>query len=53
MVTALGKVGSKVKYTEYEGVGHNSWNRAYRDESALRWLFHQKKSKQTGELGEK
>ena len=53
MVKALEKVGSKVKYTEYEGVGHNSWDRTYRDENALRWLFHQKKSKKTNELGEK
>ncbi|MDB4703992.1 prolyl oligopeptidase family serine peptidase, partial [Akkermansiaceae bacterium] len=53
MVTALEKVGSKVKYTEYEGVGHNSWDRTYRDENALRWLFHQKKGKQTDGLGEK
>ena len=53
MVTALKKVGSKVKYTEYEGLGHNSWDRTYRDENALRWLFHQKKSKKTDELGEK
>lgn len=44
MVTALGKVGSKVKYTEYEGVGHNSWDRTYRDEDVLTWLFYQKKS---------
>ena len=53
MVTALSKVGSKVKYTEYEGVRHNSWGRAYRDEEALKWVLDQKKSEQTDEPDKK
>ncbi len=44
MVSALKRAGSKVKYTEYEGVGHGSWGRAYSDQEALKWLFDQKKS---------
>ncbi len=38
MVTALKTVGGKVKYTEYKGVGHNSWDKAYRDEEPMKWL---------------
>lgn len=53
MVAALRKVGGKVKYTEYRGVGHNSWDRTYRDENALAWLFHQSKGEQLDQLGEK
>jgi predicted peptidase len=53
MVAALRKVGGKVKYTEYRGVGHNSWDRTYRNENALAWLFHQSKGEQSDQLGEK
>ena len=41
MVAALKKVGGNVKYTEYKGVGHGSWGRAYADEVALKWLLAQ------------
>lgn len=44
MVAALQKVGGNVKYTEYKGVGHGSWGRAYTDEKALKWLLAQKRS---------
>lgn len=47
MVAALEKVGGKVRYTEYKGVGHNSWDRAYNDKEALRWLLSQKRIEQT------
>jgi predicted peptidase len=43
MVEALKKAGSKVKYTEYPDVGHDSWNPAYRDPELMKWLFEQKK----------
>lgn len=43
MVAALKKVRGDVKYTEYKGVKHNSWGRAYSDEKALTWLLSQKK----------
>jgi len=49
MVAALRKVGGKAKYTEYEGVGHNSWDRTYRDQDVLTWLFHQKKANKLSE----
>jgi predicted peptidase len=42
MITALEKVGGKPKYTEYLDVGHNSWDRAYKDPEFFRWLFAQK-----------
>ena len=45
MAAALKKVGSNVKYTEYEGVGHNSWTRTYTNKEVLKWLFNQKKNK--------
>lgn len=45
MEAALKRVGGKVKYTEYKGVGHDSWNRTYTDKEVLKWLFDQKKNK--------
>jgi predicted peptidase len=41
MVEALKKSGSKVKYTEYPGVGHDSWSRTYADQDVLKWFFSQ------------
>ena len=39
LVAALRAEGAPVRYTEYAGVGHASWTRAY-DEAALwEWLF--------------
>ena len=43
MVAAIEKAGGKPKYTEYPGVGHDSWTRTYADEKVLTWLFAQKK----------
>lgn len=45
MHEALKKAGCvDVGYTEYAGVGHNSWDPAYEDPETLDWLFRQKKS---------
>jgi predicted peptidase len=41
MVDALKAAGSSVKYTEYPGVGHNSWDRAYSEKDLTDWLFAQ------------
>jgi predicted peptidase len=41
MVEALKAAGSSVKYTEYEGVGHNSWDRAYADPDLMPWMLAQ------------
>jgi predicted peptidase len=39
MVNALRKAGAKVKYSEYKGVGHDSWNNAFAEKDLLKWLF--------------
>jgi len=41
MVEAVKKAGGDVKYTEYPGVNHNSWDKAYGDEEAIAWLLKQ------------
>ncbi|MCE9527738.1 MAG: prolyl oligopeptidase family serine peptidase [Planctomycetales bacterium] len=43
MIAALKKAGGSPKYTEYEKVGHNSWEKAYGDPKMYEWLFAQKK----------
>jgi len=43
MNNALKKAGAKVKYTEYPGVGHNSWDNAFAEPDLLPWLFKQKR----------
>jgi predicted peptidase len=44
MIDALKTAGSTaVKYTEYPGVGHNSWDAAYADRALAEWLFAQKR----------
>ena len=47
MHEALGAAGADVRYTEYEGVGHDSWDRAYGEETLWRWLFAQRRGGQT------
>lgn len=43
MVAAIEKAGGKPKYTEYAGVGHNSWSQTYADPAFMAWLFAQKR----------
>ncbi len=43
MVNTLKKVDPYVKYTEYAGVGHDSWKNAFAEKELLPWLFAQKK----------
>jgi predicted peptidase len=43
MVDALHKAGAKPGYTEYPGVGHDSWTWTYHNPDVLDWLFAQKK----------
>lgn len=45
MVAALKKAGGDPKYTEFKGVGHNSWNRTYDSLATWQWLFKQQKNK--------
>jgi predicted peptidase len=39
MVEALKADGADVRYTEYPGVGHNSWDKAYADPELMTWLL--------------
>lgn len=39
MHEALKASGGNVKYSEYEGVGHNSWDRAYNESDFFSWLL--------------
>jgi predicted peptidase len=41
MVAALEKAGADVHYTEYSGVGHDSWKNAFAEQDLLPWLFAQ------------
>lgn len=43
MISALEQHKGKPKYTEYAGVKHNSWNKAYEEPFLLDWLFSQRK----------
>ena len=45
MVEELKKANGNVRYTEYDKVGHDSWNRAFAEPELLPWLFAQKRSK--------
>jgi predicted peptidase len=40
---AFEKAGSPIKYTEYPGVGHNSWDPAFSDPKLWEWLFLQRR----------
>jgi predicted peptidase len=41
MIAAIKKAGGDAKYTEYKGVGHNSWSRTYANKEVYDWLFKQ------------
>jgi predicted peptidase len=41
MIAALKAVGGQPKYTEYPGVKHNSWDRAYNTKDLYAWLLEQ------------
>ncbi|PWD98964.1 carboxylesterase family protein [Marinilabilia rubra] len=44
MVQALQEAGNtKVKYTEYPNVGHESWYKAYKEAGLIEWVFSQKR----------
>jgi predicted peptidase len=44
LTAAITKAGGAAKYTEYPGVGHNSWLRAYEEPEMWAWLFAQHKT---------
>lgn len=41
----LKEINVPVKYTEYPGVNHNSWDNAFAEPDFLKWMFGQKKKK--------
>jgi len=45
MVAKLKALGRIVKYDRFKGVGHNSWDRAYANDSLYTWLAQQKLNK--------
>jgi predicted peptidase len=42
LYSLLKATSKKVKYTEYPGVGHNSWSNAMHEPQLMEWLFAQK-----------
>ena len=44
MIAALKKAGGKPEYTEYPGVGHESWVPALKEPGLLPWVFAQKRA---------
>jgi predicted peptidase len=41
MAAALRAVHANVRYTEYPGVGHNAWDKAYAEPELVPWLLRQ------------
>jgi predicted peptidase len=39
MANAMKAAGAEVRYTEYPGVGHNSWDKAYAEPDLIPWLL--------------
>jgi predicted peptidase len=39
MAEAMKALGGEVRYTEYPGVGHNSWDKAYAEPELFTWLL--------------
>lgn len=45
IVAALRQVGASPRYTEYEGVAHNAWDRAFADPELPQWLMAQRRNR--------
>ena len=43
MIKAIRDAGGKPKYTEYPGVGHDSWRATYKNDEVFDWMYSQKK----------
>ena len=43
MAAALKAAGADVQYTEFPGVGHDAWDRAYDTADLFTWLFNQRR----------
>ena len=44
LAAALKQSGAPVRYTEYEGAGHNVWDRAFAEPELPAWLFAQRRT---------
>lgn len=44
MVAKLKEMGYDVQFTRYSGVGHNSWNKAYKTDELYEWFVKQKRT---------
>lgn len=44
MNEAMKALGGEVHYTEYPGVGHNSWEKAYADADLVSWMLTKRRS---------
>jgi len=44
MVNMIEREGGEIQHTEFEGLGHNSWDKAYQSRRVIRWLFRQERS---------
>ena len=44
LAAALQKAGAKPRYSEYAGVGHNAWDRAFADPELAQWLLAQRRT---------
>ena len=42
-VDSVRSAGGEVRYTEYEGVGHNTWSRAFNEDDFFEWMLAQNK----------
>ncbi len=47
MAAAMKALGGEVRYTEYPGVGHNSWEKAYEEAELFSWLLSKATSSNT------
>jgi predicted peptidase len=43
MIEAVKVAGGRPRYTEYKGVGHNSWEKAFMEPDFLSWIFSQRR----------
>jgi predicted peptidase len=43
MIAAIRKAGGNPRYTEYKGVGHEVWFKAFQEKGLVEWLFAQHK----------
>jgi predicted peptidase len=43
MISAVQQAGGTPRYTEYKGVGHNVWEKAFKEPELVEWLFAQHK----------